>query len=432
MLFFMSCNISNESKEEVITVIPVIKVTENLNTNKVDEFLLSDIASDLNFVQLEVTDKSMIREIMDIEVSDEYILVKDISEGVFLFSRDGKFLNSIGKKGNGPQEYLAIVQSILDDKNREVVLYTTRGIKIYGLDGLYKRAIPNTFVEDLFKGNDHRIFLWNNCWFLNEKLPVLYLNKDLYSNNNLWTFALVDSFFSIDKKYYNPSFKGKEDDIVENKASFTGWKNYYTEDFASIDFYNNTFQMCYYGGDTIYRFDIIKKEFFPTYVLSLGEQPAFEVSHSWIKDPAFFDFLWLSNFFETKDFLYLLLAKSDYVYNFRYNKKSEEIKISKFKTKINERYLPGSSGLVHRRRATIAYSFKNDISGGSPFVIDHKSKDGMFLIDVMTFSDFWDNINVNDLKSESVLNENSKVKLIELLNNLSEEDNPVLLIATLK
>lgn len=58
-------------------------------------------------------------------------------------------------------------------------------------------------MEELFSGIENRILFFDDYLFLNDKLPVLFPKKDL------WTFALVDSTFTIQEKYFNPAFAGK-------------------------------------------------------------------------------------------------------------------------------------------------------------------------------------------------------------------------------
>ena len=246
LLLIIGCNYSpKHSSLDKSGGVPVINVAENLDTNISSCFRLSEAATDVDFIKLEVTTNSMIRDIRNLIIAEDYVLVDDYSEGVFRFSKGGKFLNKIGEKGNGPDEYLYVNQVILNEKNNEVLLFTGRGIKIYTIEGSYKRSLPNTNMEELFSGIENRILFFDDYLFLNDKLPVLLPKKDL------WTFALVDSNFTIQKKYFNPAFAGKESDIIANKALHIGWKNYWNEGFASVDFYDNTFKMCYYGGDTI-------------------------------------------------------------------------------------------------------------------------------------------------------------------------------------
>ena len=125
LLLIIGCNYSpKHSSLEKSGGVPVINVEENLDTNISSCFMLSEAATDVDFIKLEVTTNSMIRDIRNVVIAEDYVLVDDYSEGVFRFSKGGKFLNKIGKKGNGPDEYLYVNQVILNEKNNEVLLFT--------------------------------------------------------------------------------------------------------------------------------------------------------------------------------------------------------------------------------------------------------------------------------------------------------------------
>lgn len=429
ILFFISlvcCSTNSHIKEKKDSFI-VVDIESALQDNfSSSNFPLSDVASNLEFIKLELSDHSMIRNIRNLSIGDKYILVDDYTEGVFLFFKNGKFINKIGQKGQGPKEYMYIWQAILDEKRDEVVLYTNNGFKVYDLRGEYKRIIPNVNREDLFYSYEHKVILWKEHWFLNEKLPVVENPK-----NGLWTFAIVDTLFRIKKMYNNPSFKNQINNIIKNRAPLNGWKNYWIEYFASLDFYGSSFKMNYYGGDTIYKFNVVDSLFHPEYVLLLGDRPSFEIAHQWIKDVEFFKYSWLYNFFESQQYIYFVLCKSNYLYTVRYDKYTGNIVTFKTKNEIKERNLVGSPGYILRNRDT-DFELINDISGGIPFVIRYKSACGKYWIDEVKPSVLMDKIDVVKLKNEIVKSENCKIKLMDLLKNINEDDNPILVIATLK
>lgn len=430
ILFFVSlvcCSINTPLKEEKRDSLIIIDIESALQDDiSSSNFFLSDVASDLEFVKLELNNRSMIRNIRNILIGDKYILVDDYTEGVFLFFKNGIFVSKIGKKGQGPKEYLYIWQAILDEKRGEVVLYTNNGFKVYDLNGEYKRIIPNVKREDLFYSYEHKIILWKDHWFLNEKLPVVEEPKE-----DLWTFAIVDTLFTMKKKYNNPSLNDQTNNIIANRAPLNGWKNYWLEYFASLDFYGGDFKMKYYDGDTIYKFNVVDSLFHPEYILELGDRPSFETSHQWIKDVEFFKYLWAYDFFESAQFIYIVVCKSNYLYNVRYDKITSDIVVVKSENIVRERRLIGSPGYILRNRHT-DFELVNDISGGIPFVTRYKSTCGKYWIDEIKPSDLIDEVDVDDLKKEVVKNTDCKEKLLRLLKEMDEDDNPILVIATLK
>lgn len=158
-LFF---NCTNESKnnislksidasgknEKITTKSEVVKL---LNVNNVDatkviipsdifnsSMDLNDIIYDIELTPLETTSESLIGRIYNILYDSNFYFIHDKRNNKLLrFSEDGKFLNSIGSIGKGPQELLKIRDvainikkkfiSILDSKSRKIFRYRYSG-----------------------------------------------------------------------------------------------------------------------------------------------------------------------------------------------------------------------------------------------------------------------------------------------------------------
>ena len=202
------------------------------------------------------------------------------------------------------------------------------------------------------------------------------------------------------------------------------------EGLTDTDTYNQQLIMKYAGVDTIYQYNENNQEFEPYYTILSGEQPSFEMAHQWIKDPAFFKFLWVYKLFDTQEYLYLLAGKSNVVHTFRYDKQSGKIAVAKKESTIIERPFPGSPNFVFRELRK-KFQLQNDISGGGDFSVDYKSQ-GKYWIDECTPSDLLEQIDVDGLKTGKVKDEAARDKLVQVLSTIAEDDNPVLFIATLK
>jgi hypothetical protein len=69
--------------------------------------LLSEIAEDITFIPLEVTDECLVRSDLIPLFHKDYIVVHDgYPNPIFLFDRTGKFIRKIGNRGQGPGEYI--------------------------------------------------------------------------------------------------------------------------------------------------------------------------------------------------------------------------------------------------------------------------------------------------------------------------------------
>lgn len=89
--------------------IPVISVEDITTTG---ELRFSDLASDFEVIRLETGEDCLIDYIARSYVTDEYIIISTVWNGILLFSRDGSFIRSIVLHGNGPGE--------VNDPNRNI------------------------------------------------------------------------------------------------------------------------------------------------------------------------------------------------------------------------------------------------------------------------------------------------------------------------
>lgn len=110
------------------------------NIKKEDRINCSNYFRDVETIILETNETSLISSIDGIQVLDNniYVLDKDLSN-IYVFDKQGKFLNKIGTKGIGPNEYLSIADFTIDSKNK----------LIYILDN----ALNKVFVYDLITNN---------------------------------------------------------------------------------------------------------------------------------------------------------------------------------------------------------------------------------------------------------------------------------------
>ena len=142
LALFFSCSV-----EETNTNITEIDLSIDLNPIK--ELKLSQIADDIEFVFLETTKSSLISSIRFIRASQNFILVLDRTrQKALLFSRNGKFLNSIGSYGKGPGEYLQVIDGFISPSEEEVVLLCNgqaRSTYVFDIQGNFKSNFAHEF-----------------------------------------------------------------------------------------------------------------------------------------------------------------------------------------------------------------------------------------------------------------------------------------------
>ena len=421
---FFSCS-KKRNREYTTPQIPIsqIEIPSNIKPTVDEVYPLSEIVSDVEFVQLEVTNESLLREIYSIQVSDSHILVEDYDD-VFLYTRQGKFLTKVGQKGQGSGDYVYIICMALDENNQEIHILAKDGMKTYGFDGKFKRNVSLLSYE-LFSNFDPLIYIWNNHIFLRDKIALGMPRKDI------WTWALTDTSFQIKQKYYNPEITTRSKELNKQIGSNLGDIKWTEPVHPMVDFYDNNFTMCFFNGNTIFRFDTDSVSFQPQYCLAFEEKAPFEAASQWGKsDDRIWDYYILYDYTITKNYIYFLLTKESEGCIARYEKATGKMDYALYKNEIIERKLKYRD-IIHKSMTIDKMFFRNDISGGCPFRVDYKSENGKYLIDIMNSEDIEKYINMEDLKKETVTNETSKQRWIDLLNQLSD-DEQIIAIATLK
>jgi hypothetical protein len=113
--------------------------------------LLSDVADSIEYVQLEATDDCLLPRQGGTRkhLAGDYLFIG----GDLIYKFDattGKYLCTIGSRGQGPEEYASIQRlSILED--RQIIVIRDAGreyLTVFGFDGRYQGRIPLAFKGD--------------------------------------------------------------------------------------------------------------------------------------------------------------------------------------------------------------------------------------------------------------------------------------------
>ena len=419
---------SSNMKQEPISKsgIPVINLSEDVST--VPSLLLSESAEKLEIVSLEMTDQSMLGEIRRIQVTDHNIWIDHGREFyIYRFSRSGKFLNKIGSIGQGPGEYTTYSTFLVDEDKKEVyIIANTNGVLAYDFEGNFKRKIVDIqTILQLFSSVYDQYILNNQKFFATQNF-ALYRPID---KDSLWSFVSLGDDFQKKKYFKNPAHVGKEELIIANRANMDRMVNYWREYLTSMDTYNGQLTLKYPDTDTIYCYDDATNQLLPQYAIFTDEEKGdYEATHLWFKDRKAFDYFSIFSYYPTKDFVYLIGSKGEEVYTYCYNKKDGSVRLQKRQSAITERDVPWFSFPLRQMKRD--FVLDNDLGGGD-FTVDSRSS-GKYWIDVLDSSDNENWIDIDQIKSSTVIDESKKKELIQVLENVTEDSNPILLIATLK
>ena len=425
---FVLLGCSSNKKQEPISKsgIPVINLSEDVST--VPSLLLSESAEKLEIVSLEMTDQSMLGEIRRIQVTDHNIWIDHGREFyIYRFSRSGKFLNKIGSIGQGPGEYTTYSTFLVDEDKKEVyIIANTNGVLAYDFEGNFKRKIVDIqTILQLFSSVYDQYILNNQKFFATQNF-ALYRPID---KDSLWSFVSLGDDFQKKKYFKNPAHVGKEELIIANRANMDRMVNYWREYLTSMDTYNGQLTLKYPDTDTIYCYDDATNQLLPQYAIFTDEEKGdYEATHLWFKDRKSFDYFSIFSYYPTKDFVYLIGSKGEEVYTYCYNKKDGSVRLQKRQSAITERDVPWFSFPLRQMKRD--FVLDNDLGGGD-FTVDSRSS-GKYWIDVLDSSDNENWIDIDQIKSSTVIDESKKKELIQVLENVTEDSNPILLIATLK
>lgn len=190
LTFVLLCSCQQRRQESILScdflqnLTPTGKIIEDIPDNEV-----------IKVIKLELTDSSMLGSIRQLELTDSLLFVYDaMNPHVLVFSHDGKFLNQIGNRGEGPQEHINFNLFFLDKENEEVGIIDDykQVVLYYNYGGKFLRSIP--LPENSIRYSSSGILTEGNELLLN----------NMICNVNNTAFTVVDLSGQKNRKTYFP------------------------------------------------------------------------------------------------------------------------------------------------------------------------------------------------------------------------------------
>ena len=353
-------------------------------TPRAGKVTLNNIVKSIEYVPLETNNKCLIGKIDKFTISENFILVLcSQTYTFFLFTRNGKFISQIGSIGGGPGEYnFGGVQPVfIDEKNKQIGIYYRYGqnLLIYGLDGVLIRSFNQLLLGDVS---------YYNGFFLGK-----------YNNMGNTSFSY---------RIYSNNFKSVFEKIIPVSYKFRGNFSTFRYNFCEYVYNGQIHVKETFLNDTVY---IINPDFSFTskYIINLPTR--YKVtkdirSNSELFSSKFSEFILPYSMYETKEVLLF-----EYVYgnkiNYSYYQKDDR----------SHWMFSSSSGIP------------NDYDGGLDFW--PKVQYNELLISFYDADLFVENRNnPKTLKPQGPADAISRVN--QLSRRIDPEDNPVMVIVTLK
>lgn len=118
----------------------------SIPVNDVDEFSIlnySDVYDSIKMVKLESHPDAVIGRVSKVELlkNGNFLIFDNAQAGIFVFDSAGRFLNTVGCKGNGEKEYITPEVVVYDSFNDEVIVWdhNKKNLMFYRVDGDYLR-----------------------------------------------------------------------------------------------------------------------------------------------------------------------------------------------------------------------------------------------------------------------------------------------------
>ena len=206
----------------------------------------------VDVIKLETNMESFITNIKQMEMNDSLIFILNGSENLYVFDRNGKFKNQIGKKGEAPNEYLVLNTFYINAVERIVVLIDGyKNILLnYSFDGKYISSVsmsPNALLNC-----NNALLMDNNTLLLFNMMGIK--ESVAYSLIDMGKRELIGKYFPyepIRTNNYIYSFSRHPIATIENGA-------------------NIILPLC----DTIYNYSLSSRSFEPKYVVETPRKMA--------------------------------------------------------------------------------------------------------------------------------------------------------------
>jgi hypothetical protein len=347
-----------------------------------EEIKLSDLGIDqINYIPLETNDQALIRYIKNVHCDDKSFVLSVDRKQILKFSSDGSFIETIGKRGKGPDEYLNIHGIDIDKRTGNIYVLSAWEDKfyIYSPKGNFIRSFSSPIQATDFRLNGNYILCYST-------------NSDGTVKNS---FDVID-YNGINIKSFINKYPYKS---PPNPIIFMNENIFYR--------FNNKLLTKEINSDTVFVFT--NQGFAPKFVLDHGERlmpPKARENYDLKTIMEKFVTQW--NLFEFGNIVYYEFSTKNQHYCF-----------------IGS--LTGSINILSKTENGII----NDIDGG-PNIKLKNTVNGNTIVSWINPFELKNYVSSKAFKNSSPKDLSKKAELEKFANGLKEDDNPILLLLNKK
>ncbi|MCG8309774.1 MAG: 6-bladed beta-propeller [Cytophagales bacterium] len=378
-IIFIRCA-SKDAREGSDTVLPAIHVYKAfLEKNRIG---CSKVFNSLEYIPLETSKRSIIGRAPDIYVDRQYIIVIAFRQILLYDRNNGRFIREIGKFGRGPNEYMS---TEIRSYNERLGIVCARGWQMnkrihYDLSGQVKEVVRHPYQTSASHSLDPNTFVGfiPNLNGTEKKKLVIF-------NSEGEVLRVVKS----DRTFLR-EVPGRVVSVGKECQFFP-----YKQDLFFKEIYN----------DTVYS--ITKNGLSPEYIFETGgNTPSYEIKGRRDFFKKLSGYYQIQDLFETEDFLFYTLLVNRELYPGYFNKESKE-------TYIGDYSNDGHHGFYDDIHNFVSFEPKNKNLANEVFGY----------IEASIIYDWF--------KKKSGMTKNFP-NHIRSLEKIGREDNPIVVIATLK
>ena len=355
---------------------------------------LSEIASKIEYLPLETHKNALIGENAYCTLGKDYIFIEQPGT-LWLFRRNGKFVSQISKIGKGPGEGFVRCFAF-HEETQLIYIYNhyVHNILVFGFDGKFKKTIRDPF--DGIKG----LYVHNmNCDPKNGNVLLTFDNNE---GKTPYKFVVMNPEGLIIHKEPNYDLYRVEKRTLDNAIGP-----------SPLYQYQNSFHYRFVHNDTVFQINSDYK-CVPKYVLRIPNKLTLEEdlkAKAYITRYADLNRNQIFSFYENNSFL-----MAYYVSNI-------------FDNKLKKRYIAKYDKKTKQWTYNHPTEIINDIDGG---LNNFYSRNESFMWGLIHPFDLKEDLTPAHFAKSKALYPDQQKKLKSLVDNIGEEDNPVLMIVTLK